>query len=157
MRHAQSADKQPGQLDKGRELTSEGMRQSLQIGSWLQAENFFCDLFLCSTAIRAKSTAEFVMEALKLPSEKILMEEELYNASIRTLYALITGIDNTINSVMIVGHNPSISYLAEYLTKKEIGDMATAGLAIIHFNHLKWNEVQEGSGELVHYICPEML
>ena len=41
MRHAQSADKQPGQADKERELTNEGMLQSLQIGGYLQAEKFF--------------------------------------------------------------------------------------------------------------------
>lgn len=157
MRHAQSADKQPGQPDKERELTSEGMLQSLQMGAYLQSEKFFSDLFLSSTAIRAKATSEFVLEALKLPAEIIHFEEEIYDASARTFLAQIVGIDAKYNSVMIVGHNPSITYVAEYLTKSEIGDMAPAGLAIIHFNHSKWSEIHEGSGELVRYICPELL
>jgi phosphohistidine phosphatase len=157
MRHAQSADKQPGQADKERELTSEGMRQSLQIGAYLHSGKIFFDLFLSSTAIRAKATSEFVLEALKLPAENIQFEEEIYNASARTFLAQIVGIDAKYTSVMIVGHNPSITYVAEYLTKSEIGDMAPAGLAIIHFNHSNWNEIREGSGELVRYICPELL
>lgn len=157
MRHAQSADKQPGQADKERELTSEGMRQSLQMGAYLQSEKFFFDLFLSSTANRAKATSEFVLEALKISSEEIQFEEEIYNASTRTLFAQILNIENNINSVILVGHNPAITYLAENLTKKEIGDMAPAGLAIIHFKNLTWREIQEGSGELVRYICPELL
>jgi phosphohistidine phosphatase len=157
MRHAQSADKQPGQADKDRELTNEGMRQSLQIGAYLKSEKKNFDLFLCSTAIRAKSTAEFVLEALNVPADKIQFDEEIYNASIRTLYQQIMRIDELITSIMIIGHNPTVSYLAEYLTKKEIGDMSPGSLVIIHFNHTKWNEIQEGSGELVRYIYPEML
>ena len=157
MRHAQSADKQPSQADKERELTAEGMRQSLQIGAYLHTEKFFFDLFLSSTAIRAKATSEFVLEALKISSENIQFEEEIYNASARTLFAHVLNIDNKVTSAILVGHNPSITYLAEYLTKKEIGDMVPAGLAIIHFENKSWSEIQEGSGELVRYIYPELL
>ena len=112
MRHAQSADKQPGQPDIARELTAHGMREALQIGAYLQSENFFCDLFLCSTAIRAKSTMEFVLEALKMSTEKIQINSEIYNASTRVLYEHIVNLDDQLNSVMIIGHNPSITYLS---------------------------------------------
>jgi len=157
MRHAQSADKQPGQPDIERELTVHGMREALQIGAYLQSENFFCDLFLCSTAIRAKSTMEFVLEALKLPAEKILFNDEIYNASTRVLYEQIVNMDDHVNSVIIVGHNPSITYLTENLTRAEVGDMAPAGLAIIHFNIAKWRDIAEGCGELIRYICPQTI
>jgi phosphohistidine phosphatase len=157
MRHAQSADKQPGQADKERELTTVGMRQSLQIGGYLHSQKFFFDLFLSSTANRAKATSEFVLEALKMSGENIQFDEEIYNASTRTLFSQIANIDNKFTSVILVGHNPSITYLAEYLTKNEIGDMTPAGLAMIQFGNSKWSEIQEGSGELVRYICPELL
>jgi phosphohistidine phosphatase len=157
MRHAQSADKQPGQPDKERELSPEGMRESHQMGAFLLSQKFFFDLFLCSTANRAKSTASLVLDVLKLPPEIIQFDEEIYNASTRTLFAQVTQLGPAIQSVMIIGHNPTLTYLAEYLTKGEIGDMAPAGLAIIHFDQSAWTEINEGTGQLVRYICPEMI
>jgi phosphohistidine phosphatase len=157
MRHAQSVDKQPGQTDKERELTERGMRESMQMGAYLKGEKNFFDLFLSSTATRAKLTSQYVLEAMKLPTEKIHFEDELFDASVRTLYEFILKLDDTLGSVIIVGHNPTITYLAEILTKEEIGNMATAGIAIINFNVSSWKEVHEGTGELVRYICPELL
>jgi phosphohistidine phosphatase len=58
---------------------------------------------------------------------------------------------------MCVGHNPTISYLAEYLTKKEVGDMALAGIVIIEYIIYSWTEVKEGNGALVRYIHPTNL
>lgn len=55
---------------------------------------------------------------------------------------------------MCVGHNPTISYLAEYMSKAEIGDMTTAGIAIITFNIASWSEVSQGNGELLRYLTP---
>jgi phosphohistidine phosphatase len=60
-------------------------------------------------------------------------------------------------NVLCVAHNPAISYLAESLTKAEIGDMPPCGLAIIKFNINSWKEVSQGSGELENYIYPGML
>lgn len=157
MRHAQSADKQPGQADKDRELTSQGMMEALQMGAYLKTQNFFCDLFLSSTAVRAKFTSEYVLEALKWPMEKIQVNEEIYDASARTLFEFVGKLENEANSVMLVGHNPSITYLAEYLTKAEIGDMSTAGLAMIEFDISHWSDATQGSGKLIRYICPEMI
>jgi phosphohistidine phosphatase len=58
---------------------------------------------------------------------------------------------------MCVGHNPTISYLAEALTKAEIGTMVTGGLVIIKFSVNSWNEVTAGNGELINYVQPEMV
>jgi phosphohistidine phosphatase len=54
----------------------------------------------------------------------------------------------------MVAHNPSISYLAEYLSKAEIGDMKTGGIAAIEFNLTSWSQVDEGNGDLVRYTFP---
>ena len=59
--------------------------------------------------------------------------------------------------VMCISHNPVVSYVAEYLTKEEIGDMAPGSLVTIKFNIDSWKEVGEGNGELENYIYPEML
>lgn len=157
MRHAQSADKQPGQSDKERELTTQGIRDSIKIGSYLYAQKINPDLIVSSTATRAKTTSSLLLDTLKLMPEKIQLNDELYEASVRTFLREITQLEDTLNHVICVGHNPTISYLAEYLTKSEIGDMQPAALAIIQLDTLLWQKVGEGSCTLVKLITPETL
>lgn len=157
MRHAQSADKQPGFSDKERDLTPTGIREALLMGGYLLQHKYFPDLILSSTAIRAKTTATHIVDTLKLGPDIIQLEEELFTASVRTFFAQIHDLDDSLNTVLCIGHNPTLSYLAEYITRAEIGDMPPAGLVIIQFHHAHWKEVSAGTGELVRLITPEML
>jgi len=155
MRHAQSADKQPGQADKERELTLKGMRDATRIGRHLYDQKIIPKIIFASPAIRANATAQLVSDGLKTDSEKILLDEELYEASVRTFLEFVKQQDDANNNIMCVGHNPSISYLAEYLTKAEIGDMPPGAVAIIQFNTSNWKDSDQGSGTLVTFITPE--
>lgn len=155
MRHAQSADKQPGQSDKERELTVQGIRDSIKIGSWLRAQKINPDVILSSTAMRAKATSGLLLDTLKLMPEIIELNDELYDASVRTFLKEITQLEDTLNHVICVGHNPTISYLAEYLTKAEIGDLPAGGLVIIQFDILLWQKIGEASGKFIKLITPE--
>lgn len=157
LRHAQSADKQPGQSDIGRELTPRGVKQSLLIGGHLLKQNTFLDCILHSVAERAKTTASLVSDALKFDPDRVLPQEELYEASTRTFFQFINQLDDQYQSIMCVAHNPAISYVAEFITKAEIGDMPPAGLAIIKLNTPTWKEVGQASGELIQYLTPEMV
>lgn len=157
MRHAQSADKQPGQADKVRELTVQGIRDSIKIGSWLNSQKINPDLILTSTAIRAKATSGLLLDTLKLMPDKILLNDELYEASVRTFLKEVTQLEDTLNHVLCVGHNPTISYLAEYLTKAEIGDLPPGGLVVIRFEILLWHKIGEASGTCIKLITPEII
>lgn len=157
MRHAQSAEKQPGQFDKDRELTPGGVKEALQIGAFITRKNILLDVIYSSNAMRAIMTSRLISDAIKFDEEKILGDDELYNASVRTFFEFISCLDDAYSNVMCIGHNPVISYLAEYLTKAEIGDMETAGLAIIRFNVNTWKEVSQGNGELIEYTNPRLL
>lgn len=155
MRHAQSADKQPGQPDKERELTTQGMRDALSVGTSLLRQKKIPEIILASTATRAKHTASLVTDATRMDTEKIQLEEEVYTASVRTFLRMINETDDEYGCVMYVGHNPVISYLAEYLTTAEIGDLQPAALAIIQCNVMHWKDVNQGNCELVTVLLPD--
>lgn len=133
------------------------MRQALTLGTYLQKQSTIVDVIMCSTAERTKATANLVADVLKLNSEKILLQEDLYEASTRTFFNFVTQLADDYDHVMCVAHNPGITYLAEYFTRAEIGDMAMAGLAIIQFDVPSWKEVSQGNGELVAYVHPGMM
>jgi phosphohistidine phosphatase len=154
VRHAEALAKSAHQPDKERQLTTAGVQQVLQAGTYLQRENLALDAIFSSTAERAKQTASIVADIIKLDTQRVFFEDDLYDASARTFFSFIGKLDNGYNHVMCVGHNPTISYVAEYLSKAEIGDMATAGIAIISFNISSWTEVGQGNGELLRYLTP---
>lgn len=157
VRHAQSADKQVNQNDFGRELTSTGVKQALLVGNYLLQQQIMPDVIMTSTAERARMTASVMADALKADPEKINLQEDLYEASTRTFFQFITQLEDHLHHVLCVAHNPVVTYLAEYLTGAEVGDMVPAGMAMIKFNIQSWKEVSQGNGELENYITPEML
>ena len=54
--------------------------------------------------------------------------------------------------IYLIAHNPSISYLATYLTGEMI-QMETAGCISLHFPGLNsWSEITKGSASITHQI-----
>jgi phosphohistidine phosphatase len=157
LRHAESANKQLGQSDKERELTPKGIKESMLAGSYLLKSAVKFDVIISSTAARTRSTTQIVSDAMRSDPDKIIYEDQLYDASMRSFLEIINSLDDHFNYVMCVGHNPTISYLAEFLTNAQFGEMATGGLANIKFDITAWNKVTKGIGELVYYISPSMI
>jgi len=157
LRHAESAEKNFGQQDKERELTQRGVREALLIGSHLYKENISFHAIYASSAERARTTAGIVADAMKFDTENIRIEDALYEASTRTFFEFITQLDNDLQHVLCVGHNPVITYLAESLTKEVIGDMPPGSIVTIKFAGEQWKDIEPGAGELEGFVRPEML
>lgn len=157
LRHAQSADKQMGQHDKDRELTSKGLKDALIIGDYIKKQNLPVDIIITSPAERALATSRYVAEAMRFDADKIISNDELYDASTRTFNEFLIKLENDYQNIVCVGHNPAISYLAEHLTKDEIGDIVPAGFVIIKFDINQWKDIANTKGELIRYVHPDDL
>lgn len=156
-RHGEATQSHSKDGDKERELTSKGISHSNQIGTYLLSNHFDVKTIFSSTALRAHQTAAITAEAMKIDTSEIILEEELYTATTRMFFEFINRIDSAHVNVMCVGHNPTITYLAEYLTKESIGEIVPAGVVIIKFDINSWSEVSQGNGQLVKYITPETI
>ncbi|CAF2825428.1 unnamed protein product [Rotaria sp. Silwood2] len=62
-------------------LTSLGKEQAVLLGKRLKYENMKFDYFLCSTAIRAKQTADIVLEKMNIDSSKLIISNALLEQS----------------------------------------------------------------------------
>ncbi len=155
VRHAQ-AEQTTGVQDFDRELTAEGQRDARHIGRWMTAQFQHLDTIISSNAKRAMNTAEIITEEFR-QNHVIKPSEEVYEASVRTLLETVNAVDPKFQNILLVGHNPSISYLAEYLTGSPLNGMAPGSAAVISFENLKWSEVSEKSGTLVTYQMPANL
>jgi len=157
LRHAETVEKHSGQHDRERELTQLGVRESLLIGTYLYNEKVTFDAIHSSNAVRCVATAGIVADAMKVETSSIRIEEALYDASTRTMFEFITQLDDDDLTILCVGHNPVISFLAESLTKAEIDTMPPGGLVIIKFNVDHWKGVAPAGGELQNVVYPKML
>lgn len=155
MRHAQAEEVHGDLHDKDRELTAKGQQEALIMGTQLSKQGFNPEYIYTSVANRTRHTAALVSDVLKVSIENVIEEEELYNSSIRSYLNFINKIDAGVRSVLLVGHNPTVSYLAEYLSNAEIGSMPTAGICLLQISVNSWKEVSKDCATLLEFIYPE--
>jgi phosphohistidine phosphatase len=53
---------------------------------------------------------------------------------------------------MIVGHNPTITFLADYLTSAPLESMETGSAVVITFDDLSWEEISQNTGNFLGYF-----
>lgn len=140
-----------------RELTPTGAKETFRIGAYLHREKVNPDVICTSSAVRAHATAQLLSDVIKLDVERIIPDEELAQASVRTFLEFIARLDNAYMDVMCIGHNPVISYVAEYLSGAEIGILPTAGLVAMKLGVESWQEADKGCGEVLFIISPAAL
>ena len=114
LRHGKS-DWDAGTNDYHRPLSNRGVKGAQRIGIWLARENLIPDFTISSTATRAMSTAEFVLNCMGKDVQDIHKDKTLYLANLDELLTAISGCPDSTERVMIVGHNPGLEDLLEYL------------------------------------------
>ncbi len=132
LRHAKS-DWSGHEDDHDRPLAKRGRRQAPEAGRWLAANVDSIDLAVVSTARRARSTWDLVSDELDEPPNT-RHDNDAYAASVDELLDIVRSLDEALNTVVLVGHNPGIEDLAEALTAGRV-PMPTSALAVIELNN----------------------
>lgn len=114
LRHAEAATFEPGHGDIDRPLNDEGREQARQVGAWLAEAGTPIDQVLCSAAARTRQTVELL--DLSAPVE---YTEDLYNAGSDAIREVLATVDDTANTVLVVGHAPGVPTLVHDLADQE--------------------------------------
>ena len=160
MRHAKSDWSGPQISDFERPINKRGTRNAIRIGEWMNENNHIPQKIISSPALRAKETIELVTEQIsKFNLEDLTYEDELYLAGFTQLIEFINTYKDKVQSLMLVGHNPGIENLVNYLCDKS-GDketiVTTANLFIFKFSSDSFNTAVD-TIELVEAIKPREL
>lgn len=153
VRHAEAS--QSVSPDLVRPLVPNGMIDAARMGRHLASKMQGIDLIVTSNAERTQMTAQVFCEQLGIENKVVRVEPALYESSPKHYLDVVNGLSEEVDSVMIVGHNPSISYFAEYLTHEEIGSMPTCGVVGMTFENLTWAEVSKKTGHMTFYDSPD--
>lgn len=157
LRHAKSSWDHQGLADKERPLNDRGVRACAQMGPAIYKSGYDFAHVFCSAGKRAQETIEYVSEALSDLSISWQVEEELYTFSADVLLDWCCDIDDAMDAVMIVGHNPALSELCSELTGRFVDHLPTCAYVKIENDVSSWSELGRRSGTIVKFISPKAL
>jgi phosphohistidine phosphatase len=141
--------------DVDRPLNDRGIRATEVIGNYLREQKIVPDLIISSPATRARQTADLVLKAARLKLNP-RFDERIYEASVHRLLEVVSQIEDTANTAMLIGHNPGFEELLESLTGEQ-QRVPTAALICIELNVEKWNKVRAGVGNVKWMVTPKKL
>lgn len=156
-RHAKSSWDDFTIPDHDRPVTEKGRLKTKKVAAALKVRGILPQLIISSTAKRAKQTALLLADGLGYPEDKIIFEENIYHAYDESLIEELYGLDDDIESVMIVGHNPTLTDVVNHYSKEMIDNLPTSAVAGIVFKTNRWEEVGSCRFKLDFILTPKML
>lgn len=161
-RHADTLPPEGDQSDHERMLSELGEEECQRIGIFLKQEDLKPQLALCSTAVRTRTTLGLVAKTLGKTIDAQFVHA-LYLASPGEIFHQLNGLDKSIESAMIVGHNPGIHQFCQMLAAKGSAEgihalnahFPPASLALLKLNITDWQMLSpQSNGELLGLVIP---
>src|SRR5205085_973238 len=125
IRHAKSSWDDPSLPDFDRPLNERGKNDAPEMAKRLVEKKIKIDAFVTSPAKRASQTCKHFVKEFDAKKKNIHSEPKLYEAGEENFFGVIENLKNKWDSVAIFSHNPGISYFANLLSEKQVGDMPT--------------------------------
>jgi phosphohistidine phosphatase len=154
-RHAKSSWKYGNLNDFDRPLNSRGILAAQFMAKKLKEKGEEFDLIISSPANRAFSTAEVFAEEFNYEHSLIEEAHSVYLSDHGTLLTIIDNLPDAFNKIMIFGHNPGFTNLANVLTGGNLGNIPTCGIIKIDFEVDSWQHVIPGSGTMAFFDYPK--
>jgi len=162
LRHAKSSWDNPGLADHDRPLAPRGRKAAPRIGAEMARAGLIPDLALCSTATRVRETWDLVAARWPRPVA-VETRRAIYDADGADIVALVRGLDNSRERVLILGHNPALEDAAARLAgagepaalSAMTAKFPTAALAVLDFEADSWRDAGSGRGRLVRFLRPK--
>ncbi|MCK9291585.1 MAG: histidine phosphatase family protein [Bacteroidales bacterium] len=138
IRHAEASTHKAYTTDHERKLTNRGIKQLHQLIDFLNSQAFKPELIVSSSAVRAKETSEILVSGLGSAKDIIHIEPIIYSADDGALMKLLTQLPDHLRSVVIVGHNPTITDVANRFLQPAIHWLPTSSVTGISFETERW-------------------
>ncbi|WP_289040803.1 histidine phosphatase family protein [uncultured Zobellia sp.] len=131
--------------DKDRPLQERGVNDALLVSSKFNSQGENIDAVFSSPANRALHTAMIFTRQLNISLSLVQITNELYDFSGESVFDFISNLDDSLDSVMIFGHNHAFTHVANSLGNTYIDNVTTSGLVQLNFPVNSWNSVTKGT------------
>ena len=151
LRHAKSV--QHESPDHERPLADRGRRDAAAAGRWIAGRGIRLDLVLCSSSVRARQTWKYA----GLEAGDVWYDRRIYDADPETLLDVLHEVPEQSRTVMLIGHAPSVPWLASSLVATGGDDLpdkyATTGLAVLTHTR-RWSALAANDATLTDFVTP---
>jgi phosphohistidine phosphatase len=156
VRHGKAEEPASGISDYERSLTLKGKIVSRHMAKKLREMVKLPITFISSPAFRALETAQITAMEFGIDPGKIIINSNIYHKmNIRYLAEILAIAESNSDTVMMFGHNPSFTEIANSLCREGCDFMPKSGVAGIVFDIRTWPEIKNKSGKLEFFLKPE--
>ncbi|GAB3148041.1 hypothetical protein GCM10027290_32170 [Micromonospora sonneratiae] len=167
LRHAQ-AGQAPGLLDFERQLTARGKADAFAAGEWLAKQGYAPTAVICSPARRTRQTWHGValgLAGVTPPDTQtgasgstsstpdapdVRYEPVIYQSRAEELLELLRTVDSGPGTLLLIGHNPSISQLSYLLDPARPGsDGLGTSEMVVHRVPGGWSDLASGGAPVI--------
>ncbi len=159
LRHAKAVG--PSADDFARPLAAQGRDEARAMSAYLTTHLLIADLALVSDAVRTRETAELALHGKEPVATRF--DHALYTATADALLERIRQTPQTIRTLVVVAHNPTVHELALSLTG--FGDRYAAqrltqgyppcGLTVFDFDVDSWSDIAPHGSRLERFVVLE--
>ena len=115
LRHAKSSWDNVNLSDHDRPLADRGIKDAAKLCVFVKNKGYMLDKVLCSTAKRAKETFDLTADGFNFEIGRTTYTDKLYFGDATDLIKHLRELDESLNNILIVGHNPTLHHLVELL------------------------------------------
>ena len=164
-RHAKSSWSDLDLDDHDRPLNARGQNAAPMMGQYMQDNAINPAMVLCSSSVRTRQTLDLAFPDAHEGDPPVVYSREIYEAPPTLLLQCIATVEDSVSSLMLLGHNPGMQMLTLQLAKTAQGDalarvatkFPTGALARISFRVESWRSLSQSRGHLVQFITPKQL
>jgi phosphohistidine phosphatase len=150
--HAETKAVQP---DSSRNLDKEGRDEVQGTADKMLKGGINPELIISSHAIRAFQTAEIVAKTLGYNIKNIAIEKGIYYTDTETLIEVIERQEDKYQSILIAGHNPTITELAREISKAFNEQLPTGALAAFELHTNSWDNFMKNERKYLFCFYPQ--
>ena len=154
-RHAKSSWKDSHLSDFERPLNKRGQRDAPHMSQILSQKSPKPTLWISSPAVRAWDTAMVAAQQCGVPASLVKKEPALYEANSQTILQVIHKQPDREDSLVIFGHNPGLTTLANQLCAHEFDNIPTSGIVGVQFETTTWQTIGVLLGDLLFFDYPK--
>ena len=155
VRHAKSSWNTIDIPDEQRPLMEKGKKRTKKVIDYLHENHIKVDYIISSHAVRAHETARILAHGLKYPVENIKIDSHIYYADGDSILNQFYDLPDSYDSVMIVGHNPSLTDFVNLFLKTPIENLPTSGVVSFSFETDHWDKVPVASRKTNFILFPK--
>lgn len=152
IRHAKSSWDHPELSDRERPLNKRGLRDAPFMAKYLKELGVSADLIISSPANRAHTTAKYFAETLNC---NIVVDGGIYGAFTTYILDLIQRLPTNTSTVLLFGHNPTFTNIANFFPGEYIPNVPTCGIVKLESEVADWKDFNEKTAKRTAVYYPK--